>query len=96
MQALSGEQFADYARRQIAIADELLARHSHDGHLCACGRARPCPVAQSCADTRRHYAGQLAALSDDTVLLPVVQPAETSRRRPWHLVTRLLNSRKHV
>jgi hypothetical protein len=88
MSALSGEQFGAYAREQIAAAEQILARHYLTrGDDCSCGRPQPCPVAQSCTQTRDHYRARLALL-EQSAALPRVRAAPTPRWR--RLVVALL------
>jgi hypothetical protein len=82
MRKLSGDQFADYARQQIAVASQILAHHRPTSSGCSCARQWPCPVALSCQQTRDHFQGRLALL-DATIQLPVISPATTDCRSPW-------------
>lgn len=75
--ALSRPQFTQYAWTQIRIAEDLLTRHRTTGPACSCGRADPCPHAQSLRATRQHYLALLAP----TRQLPVLSPPPV-RRRP--------------
>ena len=76
--ALTAEQFAEFAREQIRIAETLLAQHRAAGDMCRCGRVVPCPHAESLAGSLEHYRVQLALL-ERTQPLPVVLPAEAPR-----------------
>lgn len=76
--ALTGEQLAAYTRGQIRTAETLLAQHRAAGDMCSCGRAVPCPHAESLAGSLEHYRVQLALL-ERTQPLPVVLPAEAPR-----------------
>ncbi|MEV4415519.1 hypothetical protein [Catellatospora sp. NPDC049609] len=85
MRALSAEQFAEYARRQIAAADGILARHGRTGALCRCARQWPCPVAVTCVKMREHYVARLA-LAEATVRLPMVHAGRKRRVSAWRRV----------
>ncbi|GAA1652421.1 hypothetical protein ACFQY4_11955 [Catellatospora bangladeshensis] len=79
MRVLNAGQFAEYARRQIAAADEILTRHGRvAGDLCRCERPWPCPVAASCVSMREHYRARMAVI-EATMRLPVVGTAPVSR-----------------
>lgn len=73
--ALSANEFAEYAREQIRIADTLMARHGPaNRNLCQCGRPRPCAQAEAVRAHKEHYLARLG-LAEDTVSLPVVTSA---------------------
>ncbi|SRR5690606_29730292 len=84
--ALTAEQFAEFAREQIRIAETLLAQHRAAGDMCRCGRVVPCPHAESLAGSLECYQSQLALL-ERAQPLPVTvpaaarQPATTVRQR---------------
>lgn len=69
---MNRDEFAAYARAQVAAADQILSGHRPaGGWTCSCGRGRPCPVADSCALRRDHFAAALA-LAEQTQRLPIV------------------------
>lgn len=67
MSALTEVVFANYARAQIRSADRLLASHYDRVPMCSCGRALPCPVAESIRRRRLHFIDQLAIHDAPTV-----------------------------
>ncbi|MDI1462550.1 hypothetical protein QEZ54_16380 [Catellatospora sp. KI3] len=60
---LNREQFVAYAKGRIDAATTLLDRHARMAGICSCGRALPCPLAQSLARTAAHFRGRLAAVA---------------------------------
>lgn len=72
---LSVNEFAEYAREQIRIADTLMARHRPASrNLCQCGRPLPCAQAEAVRAHKDHYLARLG-LAEATVSLPIVTPA---------------------
>ncbi|MBV1855080.1 hypothetical protein [Catellatospora tritici] len=60
---LNREQFVAYARGRIDAATALLHEHARVNGVCTCGRALPCPLAQTLASTATHYRRRLAAIA---------------------------------
>lgn len=78
--ALSADEFAEYAREQIRIADALIARHRPaNRNLCQCGRPLPCTQAEAVRAHKDHYLARLG-LAEATVSLPVVTSAPAPPR----------------
>ncbi|GGK37894.1 hypothetical protein GCM10010124_33390 [Pilimelia terevasa] len=54
---MTREELTAYAAAQVAVADQLLARHRPGTHhCCACGQPMPCSHAETIARRRDHYA----------------------------------------
>ena len=78
---------AEFARRQIDTAHQILAGHLSAGReLCMCGKTLPCSVAFTCSEVQRNYQRQLAGfevpLADTVPLVPVTE--EGSAAAPRH------------
>lgn len=93
-QAHDPRRAAEFARRQVDTANQVLASHLNAGNgLCACGHLLPCSVALTCSEIQRIHLGELAELAAplaDTVVLQRVAAFEptpagrhTRRRRLW-------------
>lgn len=81
------EQFAAYARTQVAAADQILSGHRPAGGMtCSCGRSRPCPVAETCTQRREHFAAALA-LAEQTQRLSALSAGNTDAQRQHDIHT---------
>ena len=79
---------AEFARRQILTANQVLAGHLDAGNgLCTCGHLLPCSVALTCSEVQRVHQRELdelaAPLADTVVLRRVVvpEPSPVARHR---------------
>lgn len=90
---------AEFARRQIHTANQVLVGHLNAGNgLCTCGHLLPCSVALTCSEIQRIHQGELdelaAPLADTVVLQRVAMPepspvARHRRRRRLGLFSRV-------
>jgi hypothetical protein len=85
---------------RIDDAGKLLSRHEPRVQVCTCGRPLPCPVAATIDARRRDFVAELAGLTGDTKVLPVITArpkadAVPSSPRParWRRLRRLTGGR---